>query len=160
MSAFVKRLAPAQLVMLGAWGFFGASTSQLLPENPWDLVAGKLTDTVIFSEDPACNGEDFSALTALPDVDLASVHIYPEYWSICTTCVRPRETPNLPCVCCYALQGEHRSPRGTSLAPMEACRDMRGQVCRKQTGGLLVGVGFMQGNTYHGMLGASAGTAG
>ena len=87
MSAFVKRLAPRQLVMLGAWGFFGASTPALLSENPWELVAAKLTDTVVFSEDPACNGEDFGAITALPDIDLASVHIYPEYWSLCTTCV-------------------------------------------------------------------------
>ena len=50
-------------------------------------MAAKLTDTVVFSEDPACNGEDFGAITALPDIDLASVHIYPEYWSLCTTCV-------------------------------------------------------------------------
>lgn len=86
LSAFVKQLAPQQLVMLGAWGLFGVSTPALLQENPWDLVVAKLTDTVVFSEDPACNGEDFSAITALPDIDLASMHIYPEYWSICTAC--------------------------------------------------------------------------
>jgi hypothetical protein len=86
LSAYVKQLAPRQLVMLGAWGFFGVSTPALLQENPWDLVVAKLTDMVVFSEDPACNGEYFSAITALPDIDLASMHVYPEYWSICTAC--------------------------------------------------------------------------
>ena len=30
--------------------------------------------------------QDFSAITALPAVDFASMHIYTEYWPICTTC--------------------------------------------------------------------------
>jgi mannan endo-1,4-beta-mannosidase len=71
--------------MLGSWGFFGASTPALLPENPYDILPVKFTDTVLFAADPVCHGEDFSAITSLPTIDIASMHIYPEYYSFCTT---------------------------------------------------------------------------
>lgn len=34
MSNYVKRLDSNHLVMVGSWGYFGASTPALLPENP------------------------------------------------------------------------------------------------------------------------------
>jgi endo-1,4-beta-mannosidase len=34
MSIYVKGLDPNHLVMVGSWGYFGASTPALLPENP------------------------------------------------------------------------------------------------------------------------------
>ena len=34
MSNYVKGLDPNHLVMVGSWGYFGASTPALLPENP------------------------------------------------------------------------------------------------------------------------------
>ena len=42
MAAFVKRLDPNHLVMLGTIGMFGASTPALTPENPFDPADGYL----------------------------------------------------------------------------------------------------------------------
>ena len=58
MSRYIKFIDPNHLVMLGAWGYFGASTPELAEaQNPFDLTVHKLTDTVIFSADPVCQGE-------------------------------------------------------------------------------------------------------
>ena len=38
MSAYVKSIDPAHLVMVSSWGYFGASTPELQPENPFDLT--------------------------------------------------------------------------------------------------------------------------
>ena len=58
MSRHIKSIDPNHLVMLGSWGYFGASTFELAEaENPFDLTVHKLTDTVIFSADPICHGE-------------------------------------------------------------------------------------------------------
>lgn len=34
--------------------------------------------------DPICKGEDFHALMSNTSVDIGSVHLYPEFWSVCT----------------------------------------------------------------------------
>ena len=38
MSVYVKSIDPAHLVMVSSWGYFGASTPELQPENPFDLT--------------------------------------------------------------------------------------------------------------------------
>ena len=38
LSAYVKSIDPAHLVMVSSWGYFGASTPELQPENPFDLT--------------------------------------------------------------------------------------------------------------------------
>ncbi len=37
MSDFVKSIDPNHLTMVGTWGYFGQSSPDLLPENPYDL---------------------------------------------------------------------------------------------------------------------------
>ncbi|CAL8472233.1 g11775 [Coccomyxa elongata] len=85
MSDYVKSIDPNHLVMVGSWGYFGASTPALLPENPSDTYAVTFLDIVLFPADRICHGEDFSAILGLPSIDMASMHIYPEYWSFCTS---------------------------------------------------------------------------
>lgn len=34
--------------------------------------------------DPICKGEDFSAILNISTVDIGSVHLYPDFWSVCT----------------------------------------------------------------------------
>ena len=38
----------------------------------------------LYSADPLCKGEDWVAINELPDIDIASVHIYTEFWPVCT----------------------------------------------------------------------------
>lgn len=38
MSAYVKSIDPAHLVMVSSWGYFGRSTPELQPQNPSDLT--------------------------------------------------------------------------------------------------------------------------
>jgi hypothetical protein len=38
MAAYIKSLDKQHLVMVGTWGYFGASTPQLLQENIYDLT--------------------------------------------------------------------------------------------------------------------------
>ncbi|EIE23749.1 glycoside hydrolase [Coccomyxa subellipsoidea C-169] len=85
MANYVKGLDPNHLVMVNSWGYFGASTPALVSENPTDVYAAKFTDTVLFPADRICHGEDSSAILSLPNIDIASMHIYPEYWSFCTS---------------------------------------------------------------------------
>jgi hypothetical protein len=36
------------------------------------------------SADPVCKGEDFHAIMSNTSVDIGSVHLYPEFWQVCT----------------------------------------------------------------------------
>ena len=54
MAAFVKRLDPNHLVMLGTIGMFGASTPALTPENPFDLQMDTYSKGGIYQADPVC----------------------------------------------------------------------------------------------------------
>ena len=38
----------------------------------------------LYSSDPLCKGEDWVAINELDDIDIASVHIYAEFWPVCT----------------------------------------------------------------------------
>ncbi len=38
MSAYVKSIDPAHLVMVSSWGYFGHSTPELQAQNPFDLT--------------------------------------------------------------------------------------------------------------------------
>ena len=38
----------------------------------------------LYSADPLCKGEDWVAINNLDDIDIASVHIYTEFWPVCT----------------------------------------------------------------------------
>ncbi|CAL8471250.1 g10792 [Coccomyxa elongata] len=87
MADFVKSLDPNHLVMVGTWGYFGQSSPGLLAENPYDLswrTVNGSNNAGIWSADPICKGEDFHALMSNTSVDIGSVHLYPEFWSVCT----------------------------------------------------------------------------
>ena len=80
----VTATANLMLACVKCRGYFGASTPQLVSNNPTDMYTSKFLDTVLFPAARICNGEDSSAILSLPHIDLASMHIYPEYWSFCT----------------------------------------------------------------------------
>ncbi len=61
MSRFVKRLAPRQLVAVGDEGFYGDAGSSDYPYGAYEGVRWK-------------------DLVALPNVDYATIHLYPEGW--------------------------------------------------------------------------------
>ncbi len=61
MSAFVKQVAPRQLVAIGDEGFYCASGA-----TDWTENCGEGVDTL--------------ALTRLPHVDVMSFHLYPDHW--------------------------------------------------------------------------------
>lgn len=61
-----------------------------------DVYAVKFTDTVLFPADRICHGEDSSAILSLLNIDIASMHLYPEYWSFCTSCAPHPCDPPLP----------------------------------------------------------------
>ncbi|CAL5228204.1 g11291 [Coccomyxa viridis] len=85
MSAYVKSIDPAHLVMVSSWGYFGKSTPELQPQNPYDLTwRGIGNNAGLYSADPLCKGEDWVAINELDDIDIASVHIYAEFWPVCT----------------------------------------------------------------------------
>lgn len=73
MSAFIKGIDPNHLVMVNSWGYFGASTPDLVKENPTDMSAVKFYDTVLFPAARICHGEDSSAILSLPHIDMASM---------------------------------------------------------------------------------------
>ena len=54
----------------------------LLPTSACSIEA--LLGMQIYSADPLCKGEDWVAINELEDIDIASVHIYTEFWPICT----------------------------------------------------------------------------
>ncbi|KAK9918089.1 hypothetical protein WJX75_001118 [Coccomyxa subellipsoidea] len=87
MADFVKGIDPNHLVMVGTWGYFGVSSPQLMAENPYDLSwrsSDSSNNAGIWSADPVCKGEDFHAIMSNTSVDIGSVHLYPEFWQVCT----------------------------------------------------------------------------
>ncbi|CAK0784598.1 hypothetical protein CVIRNUC_007802 [Coccomyxa viridis] len=84
MASFIKGVDSNHLVMVGSFGAFGASTPGLLAQNPTDMVVLTDQDTRLFPVAQVCQGEDSSAIAALPHIDMADMHIYPEMWSFCT----------------------------------------------------------------------------
>lgn len=47
-------------------------------------VSVVVTCVQLYSADPLCKGEDWVAINELDDIDIASVHIYAEFWPVCT----------------------------------------------------------------------------
>ncbi|CAL8471249.1 g10791 [Coccomyxa elongata] len=87
MSDFVKSIDPNHLTMVGTWGYYGRSSPDLLPENPYDLswrTSNLSNDAGIWSADPICKGEDWAALMTDTSIDIGSVHVYPEFMPVCT----------------------------------------------------------------------------
>ncbi|KAK9846590.1 hypothetical protein WJX81_007289 [Elliptochloris bilobata] len=64
-SEFLKSLDPYHLLTIGAEGFLGSSTPELLADNPFDTL--KL-------------GCDFLRHHALPHIDFATAHLWPDTW--------------------------------------------------------------------------------
>ncbi|RKE17819.1 cellulase family glycosylhydrolase [Streptomyces sp. TLI_171] len=61
MSAYVKSLAPRQLLAIGDEGFYGRPNEADYPYSNYE-------------------GNDWQKLTALPAVDYGTVHVYPQNW--------------------------------------------------------------------------------
>lgn len=61
MSAYVKKLAPRQLVAVGDEGFYGQAGNADYPYSDYE-------------------GADWKKLVALPSVDYGTVHLYPQGW--------------------------------------------------------------------------------
>lgn len=68
MSQHVRAADPNHLITIGSEGFFGDSTPQLLQYNPQAWASDM--------------GQDFMANTAIPDVDFATVHAWPDNWML------------------------------------------------------------------------------
>lgn len=66
MSAFVKSIDNRHLVTIGLEGFYGPKSPKRLTVNPEDW-ASRL-------------GADFIRNSQIPNIDFASVHIYPDQW--------------------------------------------------------------------------------
>ncbi|BDA41511.1 Mannan endo-1,4-beta-mannosidase 5 [Coccomyxa sp. Obi] len=62
---FLKSIDPHHLVTVGSEGFFGSSTPEFLPDNPFDSL------TI---------GCDFLRNHAPPYIDFASIHLWPDSW--------------------------------------------------------------------------------
>ncbi|KAK9809536.1 hypothetical protein WJX73_010231 [Symbiochloris irregularis] len=94
MSTYVKSIDPNHLVYYGAVAFFGASSSpELLALN--GNYSGELTPYAYELWDPACQGEDWERNIALPNIDLASFHLYPYIGYNTDNLTRDRVTAHL-----------------------------------------------------------------
>ncbi len=60
MSAYVKSIDPAHLVMVSSWGYFGKSTPELQPQNPYDLTWRGIGNNAGVSTCPSCHTAPFS----------------------------------------------------------------------------------------------------
>ncbi|DBA69277.1 TPA: hypothetical protein ACH3X2_013012 [Trebouxia sp. C0005] len=81
-SSYVKSIDSNHLVYTGLSGLFGTSTPQLLQLN--SNISGYYTPYTSIPYDPACNGNDYARNIATPDIDMASLHLYPTvapYWT-------------------------------------------------------------------------------
>lgn len=70
MAAFIKSLDPKHLVTIGTEGFYGSLTGEKLEVNPGEWAASL--------------GTDFLRNSATKNIDFASVHAYPDSWSVNT----------------------------------------------------------------------------
>jgi mannan endo-1,4-beta-mannosidase len=68
MAAYVKSLDMKHLVTVGIEGFYGPGRSERLGVNPGDWAASLCSD--------------FIQNSAVKDIDFASVHAYPDTWSV------------------------------------------------------------------------------
>lgn len=68
MASFIKVLDKKHLVTVGLEGFYGVKTSERSGVNPGDWAATL--------------GSDFIQNSAIDDIDFASVHAYPDSWSV------------------------------------------------------------------------------
>ncbi|OAY34054.1 mannan endo-1,4-beta-mannosidase 2 isoform X1 [Manihot esculenta] len=66
MSAFVKSIDKNHLLTVGLEGFYGPKNPKRLTVNPEDWAS--------------TFGSDFVRNSKVPDIDFASVHIYPDHW--------------------------------------------------------------------------------
>jgi hypothetical protein len=68
MAAFVRSQDPNHMITVGSEGFYGASTPELLSNNPgpWGVEMG----------------QDFVTNTNIPQIDFATVHAWPDNWMI------------------------------------------------------------------------------
>lgn len=81
-SSYVRSIDSNHLIYTGLAGLFGTSTPQLLQIN--SNISGYYTPFTSVPYDPACNGNDYARNIATPDIDLASLHVYPTvapYWT-------------------------------------------------------------------------------
>ncbi|KAL3155593.1 hypothetical protein ABBQ38_010850 [Trebouxia sp. C0009 RCD-2024] len=84
-SSYVKSVDSNHLVYAGLSGLFGISTPDLIQINS-NITYNWLPYTSI-PYDTACNGNDYARNIATPDIDLASLHLYPA--------IRPHWTEDL-----------------------------------------------------------------
>lgn len=85
MAAFVKQRDSNHLLTVGVIGFFGASTPALLNTNPSDInVYSSLSYGNVFPVNAICRGEDFARIFSIPDLDFSSLHLYPDFVTLCT----------------------------------------------------------------------------
>ena len=73
MSTYLKSIDPNHLVMVGSFGYYGASTPNLVSENPTEMVVVRDQDTRLFPVAQICQGEDSSAIASLPNIDLSDM---------------------------------------------------------------------------------------
>lgn len=66
MSAYIKSIDKKHLLTVGLEGFYGPTSPKKSTVNPEEW-ASRL-------------GSDFVRNSAIPHVDFASVHIYPDHW--------------------------------------------------------------------------------
>eukprot|EP00884_Botryococcus_braunii_P022357 jgi/Botrbrau1/8805/Bobra.0330s0035.1 len=85
MAAYIKELDPNHLLTVGMHGFFGLSTPSLMRTNPSDVnVFSSVSSGNIFAANPVCRGEDFARIFSIPQLDFSSMHMYPDFVTLCT----------------------------------------------------------------------------
>lgn len=68
MAAYIKSLDTKHLITVGIEGFYGPGRGERLVVNPGDWAASLCSD--------------FIQNSAVKDIDFASVHAYPDSWSV------------------------------------------------------------------------------
>ncbi|KXZ55054.1 hypothetical protein GPECTOR_3g212 [Gonium pectorale] len=65
-AAFLRAADPNHLITVGLEGFYGSSSPDMMPHNPYGGAAR--------------HGADFLAIFQHPALDFASIHLYPDQW--------------------------------------------------------------------------------
>jgi hypothetical protein len=71
-------------VSVGLDGFFGTSTPEYAPANPY-LIQQPGDLNQVWGYDALCSGQDFVRNNNVSAIDITTMHVYPDNYFICST---------------------------------------------------------------------------